>query len=167
MQNMIDHDKRKTLKTIVVATSTVATGSVSAAYSPARLKCATQRRKASPSIAVQELGQVEVSTRLSVKTNDIEVVITNAGHEQISITQMTPRIARVARGEFDFSELLSNGPLHLEAGASVTVPIQHKPVSAAVSASSLSDVLKNSMSVIADTDSFASVSILESTAVAA
>jgi len=160
---MIDHSKRKTLKTIVVASGTVAAGSVSAVTSFNSIGSNTESY---PSTAEQELGQVEVSTRLSVINNDIEVVITNAGDERISITQMTPRIARVARGEFDFSKLLSEGPLHLEAGASVTVPIQHKPVTAAASVASLSDVLKNSMSVITDADSFASVSIIEGTVAA-
>ena len=162
---MIDQSKRKTLKTLAVASGTIATGGVSAAVSFANADQISGSFTSSDTH--RELGQIEVTTRLSALHNDLEVVITNTGSESVAITQMTPSVARVARGEFDFSTLLENGPLRLQAGASVSVPMQQKPVELGASLPPLSDVLKNTMSVITDTDSFASVTIAEGAAVAA
>jgi len=110
--------------------------------------------------ASQELGQIEVSTRISSKTNELEVVMMNTGSESITITHLTPHVASVARGEFNFAALLKDGPRRLEAGEWVVVPLQHKPVFAGGKTSSLQHVLKRSMSVVTETDSFASVSIV-------
>ena len=162
---MIDQSKRKTLKTLAVASGTIATGGVSAAVPFASADQISDSFTSSDTH--RELGQIEVTTRLSALHNDLEVVITNTGSESVAITQMTPSVARVARGEFDFSTLLENGPLHLQAGASVSVPMQQKAVELGASLPPLSDVLKNTMSVITDTDSFASVTIVEGAAVAA
>jgi len=161
---MIDKSKRYTLKTLAVGSGTLISGAltvsgVSAALSPDTRSGITQS-------VFQELGQIEIATRLSAVKNELELLITNTGNESVLITQMTPAVARVARGEFDFSALLKDGPLHLRSGESVTVPMQHKPVHVAASVSSLSDVLNNTMSVITDSNSFASVTIAEGVAVA-
>jgi len=115
----------------------------------------------------RELSQLDITTRLSAINNDLEVVVTNIGSEAVTITQITPNVARVARGEFDFSALLEDGPLHLRSGASVTVQMQHKPVNVAASFPPLIETLKNTVSVITDTDSFASVTIGKGAAIAA
>lgn len=155
---MIDHSKRKTLKTIVVATGSVAAGGVSAST----LLTNPEFTADDVTATMQDLGQIEVSTRLSVEKNDLEVVLTNVGNDSVNITHMTPKVARVARGEFDFSALLKNGSLQLEAGESVTVPLQRKPVNVAAPVATLTDTLKNSISVITDSNSFASVSVMNS-----
>lgn len=157
---MIDKSKRKTLKTIAIASGTIATGGVSGAVlagSPDPLS--TGNIPSDFQHPYRELGQLDITARLSALNNDLEVVVTNVGRDAVTITQITPNVARVARGEFDFSAVLEDGPLHLQSGASVTVPMQHKPVSVAASFPPLTETLKNTVSVITDTDSFASVTI--------
>lgn len=153
---MVDSKKRNTLKIIGGTSALIAAGGASAAVS--QLSDSAFKDLA---FASGELGQIEVSTRISAKTNELEVVLKNTAGEPATITQITPRVARVARGEFDFSLLLQDGPLTLAEGESVAVALQHKGVVAAGStAPPLKDVLKNTMSVITDSDSFASVSIV-------
>jgi len=164
---MIDKSKRRTLKTIVVASGTIAIGGVSATVSLGSASQQPGQRLRGDSPSFQELGQIEITTRLSALKNDLEVVITNTGSEAVTITQMTPGVARVARGEFNFSAVLADGPLHLSSGASVIVPMQQKPVNVAATLPPLSEVLKNTVSVITDADSFASITIVEGAAVAA
>jgi len=165
---MIDKSKRKTLKTIAIASGTIATGGVSGAIlagTPGPLS--TGNIPSDFQQPYRELSQLDITTRLSAINNDLEVVVTNIGSEAVTITQITPNVARVARGEFDFSALLEDGPLHLRSGASVTVQMQHKPVNVAASFPPLIETPKNTVSVITDTDSFASVTIGKGAAIAA
>ncbi len=159
---MIDYSKRNTLKIIVGTSAAVATGGATAAIS-SEFQPAGNVVESSPGTDAK-LGQIEVSTRVSVVNNDLEVIVKNTANEAVTVTHLTPRTVRVARGEFDFSALLKDGPLHLESGEFVALPLQHKMI--ATNARTLTDVLKNSMSVITDANSFASVSIMNNGAVA-
>jgi len=161
---MIDKSKRTTLKAIAATTASVATGGVvfSSGFGQHGARSSDNR----PAHDNPELGNIEVSTRISATHNDLEVVLTNAGNEATTITQMTPSVARVARGELDFAALLKDGPLRLNAGQSVTVPLQRKPVQmGSVMAPALSDSLKNSMSIVTDNNAFASVSVMQNAVV--
>jgi len=129
---MVDTNKRNTLKKIVGTSAMLTVGGVTAAS----------------------------STGINGEENELEVVMMNTGSESITITHLTPHVASVARGEFNFAALLKDGPRRLEAGEWVVVPLQHKPVFAGGKTSSLQHVLKRSMSVVTETDSFASVSIV-------
>lgn len=111
-----------------------------------------------------ELANIEVHTRLSAATNDVEVVVTNVGDQTARITQMTPSQTNTKRGVFHFSKLMDNGELVLEAGQSVSVPMTpHTVVLDATSnttrANSLSAALRSSFSVITENASFARVNI--------
>lgn len=111
------------------------------------------------------LSSLQVFTRISSSTNDVEIVISNKGKNAARITQMTPSQTNSARGVFNFSQLLDNGDLVLEAGQSVSVPmtkhpaIAGTPLSVANHASSLTNSLRSSFSVITDNAAFARVDI--------
>ncbi len=168
---MIDRSKRITLKKMALGagamgaglTGTGAFGAGMETSGAAFADLLEQRAAETP-----ELGNIEVTTRVSAINNDLEIVLTNAGQERVNITHMTPHTLRVPRGEFDFSSLLNRGPLTLEAGQSVPLPLkrvplrlqQHRlPVHLTPTNQSLTDTLKKSMSVVTDTDAFASVTV--------
>ena len=152
---MIDRNKRNTLKKMALGTTALGAGMVTGGAAFAGLPGLRE----SLSVDEPELGSIEVTTRVSATKNDLEIVVSNAGQQPVNITQMTPRTLRVPRGEFDFSSLLKNGPLRLEAGQAVTVPLKRMPVQVAASAQTLSDSLRKSMSVITDNNAYASVTI--------
>ena len=164
---MIDQAKRKTLK-VMSATAGVAAvpGTVLATSAMANSLPLTAGTMSADDAL---LAEIKVNTRVSAIHNDIEIVLTNSGSEPVTITHMTPSVTRVARGEFDFSKLLKEGPLHLTAGESVTVPLEHKAVKmwtspdgvakSTVQNPALSDRLRNSISVVTEGNSFASVTV--------
>ena len=101
---MIDKCKRKTLKKLAVGTGVVSLGGVSFTAD-----IGTQfAEEISTATAGVELGNIEVTTRVSAIQNDIEVVLTNTGRQPVNITELTPHTIDVARGNFDFSSLLKN-----------------------------------------------------------
>ena len=72
---------------------------------------------------------LDVYTRISATTNDLEVVIANVGSSDADIHQLTPGETRTRRGRFDFRSVTNDkGYLYLAAGASVTVPMKHHAV---------------------------------------
>ncbi len=158
---MIDQAKRKTLK---AATAIAGAGVV---FGSGKLLAAGKRLSVGGDTTSQELelSSIQVSTRLSVEKNDLEVVLTNTGNQPVTITQMTPAATVVPRGKFDFTALLSNGPLRLAVGESVAVPMQRHSLSIATVQSpggaSLINSLRQSMSIVTEGDSFAAVSIVD------
>jgi len=112
-----------------------------------------------------ELADIEVSTRVSSLTNDLEVLITNSGKSSTTISQMTPSVTSTKRGRFDFSELMKQGNIELAPGQSLSVPM--RPHAQKVDATdtsglqskSLTDALRRSFSVITENDSFAKVRV--------
>ena len=163
---MIDKAKRKTLK-VLSAVATVALPGVMTAGTSQAGGLPTHVTAASAEGLT--LAEIDISTRVSALHNDLEVVVTNIGSAPVTITQMTPRVTRVARGEFDFSRLLKNGPVQLACGESVTVPLQRKAVNmsalpgsfshATLNNSALSDRLRNVVSIVTEGNSFASVTV--------
>ena len=153
---LIDRNKRNTLKKMALGTGALGAGVVT---SGAAFASPTASVPAELAINHLELGSIEVTTRVSAISNDLEVAMTNVGKQRVNITHLTPRTMRVARGEFDFSALLSNGPLRLEPNQSVAVALKRMPVKIAVPAQSLHGTLKQTMSVITDNNAFASVSV--------
>ncbi len=95
---------------------------------------------------------LEVHTRVSAASNELEVVITNVGDADADIRQLTPSETTTRRGRFDFTAAThADGHLYLAAGESVTVPMQRRRVVLDGSeltgrAHSLADTLKRSMS---------------------
>ncbi len=112
-----------------------------------------------------ELADIEVSTRVSSITNDLEVLITNNGRSSTTISQMTPSVTSTKRGRFDFSALMKQGNIELAPGQSLSVPMRphaHKVDATDTSglhAHNLTDALRRSFSVITDNDSFAKVHV--------
>ena len=175
---MIDKSKRKTLKALAAtATAGVATSLNAGAAKPSLPVETRPGRGIDPATGnpatgnevQRDLGQIEVSRRVSATHNDLEIVITNTGDQTVIITDMTPGTLSLARGEFNFSALLDKGPLHLDSTESVSVPLQRTTIasnrlrrtSTHALQGSLTDSLRNSMSIVTDSNAFASVTILE------
>ena len=159
---MIDRSKRNTLKKIALGTGVMGAGVLGAGVVTSGTAFADQLKQQSEENL--ELGNIEITTRVSAVNNDLEIVMTNAGQQRINITHITPHTVRVPRGEFDISSLLKRGPLTLEAGQSATVPLKRlplkiRPVQLTASTHSLTDTLKRSISVVTDNNAFASVTI--------
>ena len=139
---MIDQKKRKTLKNI----SAIAAGSAAAAVSNGVFAGALGDVKSTSEGSVQ----LRVHSRVSVKTNDVEVVLTNVGEDTAFISELTPAETVTKRGRFNFAGLMTQGDLRLEAGQSVSVPMIPHPVvidasDAATRSGSLIEALKKSM----------------------
>jgi len=139
---MIDRTKRKTLKNI----GTLAAGGVAASVSTGAFAGALL----DTSESLSEDVQLRVHTRVSVLTNDIEVVIRNVGSDTANITELTPSETVTKRGRFNFNELMKHGDLTIQPGQSVSVQMTPHPVvidASAVTAraESLTEALKRSM----------------------
>ncbi len=164
---MIDKAKRKTLKVLSLsAGAAAAAGSAMAMSTRVLAQYDTQAAgQAAAALQVDKpLANITLSRRVSVTNNDVEIVLTNSGHDATTITHITPAVTRVARGEFNFSSLLSQGPLTLRAGESVSVPLKRKAVKLWSASSNgattpLSAGLRKSMSIVTEGSAFASVNI--------
>jgi len=136
---MIDSVKRKTLKFLAVATGTIATASAAKASSILTKNTAQEMK-------VKSYRQLEISARLSTQTNELEIVVTNAGAKNTSITQTTPEKICHSHGDFHLQSALANGTL--KAGESIVVPLSRNSLNRNValqhSAASLNYVIKNS-----------------------
>lgn len=164
---MIDRAKRNTLKALSVAVAGVATAGHVVAGEVSQLATENMFNRESDIT----LARIEVTTRISVVNNDIEIVLKNVGSEPTTITQMTPSVVRVARGEFNVGGLLNNGPVTIEAGKSVSVPLTRKAVKLWSAASDgvstpLAANLRKTMSIVTDSSAFASVDIPDYLAIA-
>lgn len=112
--------------------------------------------------ALVDLVDVEVSTRISKQTGELEVVLTNVGSVSANITDMTPAKINTVRGEFDFDALFDDGHLQLEIGESVSVPMRHHAVvldggRIQDRSAALHDLLIKNVSIVTDGDSLAAV----------
>ncbi len=171
---MVDHSKRETLKNVARASAAIAIGSVSN-HAAANIALQPDNKPIDKNelqilendLVDNNLAEIEVATKLSSTKNDLEIVITNKSNTTANITNMTPSEIDTARGKFDFNALFSEGAVRLDAGQSVTVPLQHHRM--AVSNNSnlryfpLSKSLKQNVSIITDNDSLAAVSFVNRT----
>lgn len=165
----MDQTRRTTLKHL--AGIAAAGSSVSAASDAMALHCSPNKpnNMSSQEAADQAVGlaRIQVHTRVSASSNDIELVITNISDEPVRITQITPSQTSTARGIFNISELLDNGDLGLNVNQSITVPMSRHSTSsadtsgAAQHAQSLCSALRSSFSVVTESDAFATVDIIE------
>lgn len=160
---MIDQSKRQTLKGIVAIAGVAVAESLPLVASAASASTVEINRahQVWPPVAVP--SQIAVTTRISTLNNDLEVVLTNESNQPVTITQLLPAQVDTARGSFDFSQVLSNGPRQLEAGESVYVPIEHHSVvlseqTTLQGSGSLQETLHASLIIVTDADIFAAVS---------
>lgn len=162
----MDRTKRQTLKRIAGVT-VAGTGFCIANNTLASSAIGLGSRHTDDKDTDASLSSINVHSRLSASTNDIEVVITNIGDQAARITQLTPSQTNTQRGVFHFSKLLDEGELVLAAGQSTTVPMTpHSGVvdiatQAAQHARSLSAALRSSFSVITDNSAFARVNVMD------
>lgn len=161
---MIDEVKRTTLKRIgLSAASVAAAGLTTRALADSGVELVSD----APLNQSLPLADIQVSTRVSAITNDLEVLVKNVGQSSTTITQMTPSVTVTKRGYFDFGALLEDGDIALSPGQYVSVPIQAHPVSvnatdtATGQARPLTEALRRSFSVITDGDAFAKVDITD------
>ena len=154
---MVDQSKRTMLKGV----AGLGVGTVAMATSASALaEFAQEASGAAPHGVSLDLAQIQVATRVSSKHNDIEVVLTNTGSSVTNITDMTPAEINTVRGRFDFNALLANGSIKLEAGESVSVPMQRHAVILEAGAlanrtSDLQAAIKQRLSITTDDDSLA------------
>ena len=174
---MIDKSKRKTLKVLAATTTATIATSLHAGALNSSGSVESEIGRVADAVTDKEsrleLGQIEVSRRVSATHNDLEIVITNTGEQPVTVTDMTPRTLQVARGEFNFSALLEKGPLRLEAAESVRVPLQRTVIESVTlpgkktqvlfgsQSDSLVESMRRSMSIVTDSNAFASVTIVE------
>lgn len=148
---MIDRAKRQTLKVIAVSTGTLLT-------TPAVLASNLFGANTNRNGYVKPVGQIEVESRLSAQTGELEIVLTNIGDNNAVITQITPARIQHAQGDFNLQSVIANGPLRLKAGESVPVVLAHnshnKNKALHHSAASLSHVITNNISVVTENQAF-------------
>jgi len=163
---MIDQSKRKTLRNV----ASIGIGGAALGVTGQSLAAIGQLANHRKSIASAqgELAEIEILTRLSSTTNELEIVLTNTGSEASTITDMTPAQINTVRGKFDFNSLFKDGALKLNAGQSVVVPMHHHPVvldgsSVGKRNLDLQSALHQNVSVITDGDSLAAVVIKNQT----
>ena len=126
----IDHSKRRTLKKVAGLGAGSAALSVSSGVFAGVFAGTTLDAQLSADYAdtfdgsTIDLADIEIRTRVSSITNDIEVVLKNTGAAKATITDMTPAEIHTARGKFDFNALFKDGALDIESGESITVPLQ-------------------------------------------
>ena len=163
--HIMDNVKRKTLKQL--AGIAVTTSGFAFAGNTSAINVASGAATTDTLIDDATLSTIQLHTRVSSFTNDIEVVITNTGSSVARITQMTPSQTTTARGTFDFAKLMQRGELTLNPRESVVVPMlphtQTANGSSALTphAASLTKALRTSFSVITDNASFARVDVME------
>jgi len=161
---MIDKVKRNTLKRISMSAAAVAAAGVSG-QSLASLNHLSG--SPSPDVNALPLADIQIHTRVSAVTNDLEVLVTNTGSSSTTITQLTPSVTVTKRGKFNFSQLLKNGNLTLAPGQSMSVPMTPHAVSVSSletmngQSQSLSEALRRSFSVVTENDAFAKVNVIE------
>jgi len=161
---MVDKAKRNTLKNV----AGIGVGAVTAAVAPhaiAKLNATPNNAESLQALAQgSELADIQVSSRISSITNDLEVVLTNTGAAPTTVTDMTPSEIKTVRGRFDFNALFTNGDVNLAVGESVTVPMQHHPVVLNGSdigkrTLDLTAALRQNVSIVTNGDSLAAVTI--------
>lgn len=160
---MIDTVKRQTLKRIgmsaVAATVAGVAGHSLASVNPSSVPEAFTNLEA--------LADIQVSTRVSAISNDLEVLITNTGNQSTTIKQLTPSVTMTKRGQFDFGRLMKDGDIALAPGQSISVPMQSYAAQINATdtsnqqAQSLSEALRRSFSVFTENDSFAKVTVID------
>ena len=163
---MVDKAKRNTLKNVVgIGVGTVAVATSTGAL--AQLSSLSTDASSKASLAnVTDLADIKVSTRISSQANELEVVLTNVGSVPANMTDMTPAVINTARGRFDFNALFIDGPVRLNVGDSISVPMQHHTVvfngaSIASRSASLGAALRQNISIVTDGDSLAAVNIVD------
>jgi len=153
---MIDRAKRQTFKIIAVSTGTLLT--TPAVLASNLFGANTNRTNTNRAGYVKPVGQIEVESRLSAQTGELEIVLTNIGDNNAVITQITPASIQHAQGDFNLQSVIANGPLQLKAGESVPVVLAHnsdnKNKALHHSAASLSHVLTNNVSVVTENQAF-------------
>jgi len=161
---MIDQAKRDTLKNVaaigVSAIAITASSGVLARTTPS----ADPSMSLTPTSCNEGLVHIQISTRQHPITNNLEVLITNTSQSAAIISHMTPAEINTVRGRFDFNALFDTGELHLAAGESVTVPMQHHAVvldgsSIEERAAELTNSLRRNVSIISEGNSFAVTSV--------
>lgn len=125
---MINHPKRRTLKTLVTMAGTAISGlGVAASSIAAPLTTETGKPLAGSSSGKAHSG-FTVSTRHNAHTNDVDIVITNTDTQPVSITKVFPDTLDTARGTFNTASITANGPVTLQGQQSLTVPLEHSAI---------------------------------------
>lgn len=156
--------RRTALKATALATGTVALAGNGLLQAATAVLDGPTPNNSSISATDLPLSEFTVQVRHSWSANDIEVVLTNTGSVASTITDMTPSTIQVARGKFDFQHLLKDGPITLNAGESISVPLQHEMSAQTIAGLghfdySLQKQLRNTVSIVTERDALAAVTI--------
>ena len=149
---MIDKLKRQSLKRIGMGAVAASAAGI-AGHSMASMNTSS----VVPATGSPPIADIQVSTRVSAVTNDLEVVVTNVGNRSTTITQLTPSVTVTNRGQFDFSQLFKDGDIALIPGDSVSVPMRAHAVQISAldtdkQRQSLSEALRRSFSVVTENE---------------
>lgn len=155
---MIDKKKRDTLKIISTATAVAAAPSLLNAKT--FVSDVIGDVDATAAGIANDLATIDIKVRVSVTSNDLELLVSNTGTDATKITQLTPSRLQTARGYFDMQGLMADGPLSLKSGEGVTVPLTRQADNnlSSVSNSLIKD-LQERVSIITDNDAFAVVNV--------
>jgi len=162
---MIDKIKRNTLKRIGAGAVAATTAGIASTAFARSGSSAYPDDTAGGASAQTEPANIEVHTRISAVTNDLEILITNSGRSNTTILQITPSVTSTKRGQFDFAELMKQGDITLAPGQSLSVPMRpHTHVLNAADTSgqqaeNLTAALRRAFSVTTDNDMFAKVHV--------
>lgn len=147
---MFEEKKRDTLKILATAAAVTAMPSL---------------LNANPAVknfedVFPDLAAIDIQVRVSVTSNDLELVVRNIGREKTSITQVTPSTLQTGRGHFDIQSLIAKGPLSLKPGESFSVPLtKSQAVGMTGVTNSLVADLRDQVSMVTDNDAYAAVTV--------
>ncbi len=144
---MTDFAKRNTLK-ILAAT----TGAIAATAITSSVAGATHSFDATPKGTTStSTPALTVSSRLASSNGDLELVITNPGPKAARIDRVSPAKLLLANGDFDLGSLTRDRETTINAGGTITVPLNKReaPRQTALSHTvrSLNDVITNNVSL--------------------
>ena len=167
----MNKNRRLTLKIGALSAGAGLTGITAFTGSAHAVPCGDDHYQAkSTELQAQSTGLGEFSLHVthSWAQNDIAVVLTNNGSETRSITAVTPLRLSLARGSLDFGKLIKNGPLSLEPGETVEIPLEHKQANVASNTAtgygyfdrSLQQQLKQQVSIVTEDQSVALITVV-------
>lgn len=122
VMNMIDQNKRDTLKVMALSTGTVLTGTYASVLSAYTIKApqSSVREKATQTLRPTFIASVHFTT----KPHGVEVHLVNASNNTQLIDQISPSSTIIDSGEFRFSKQLKLHGGKLKPGKSLIVPLE-------------------------------------------
>lgn len=122
----VDESKRQTLITLTAVSAASFAGSFGLTYSEDAhaFRVASSHRSRQTWPPLRQSTPLQVEAVVSAYNDDLEIVISNAGNKNLTLTQVSPSIIKTKRGVFDLESVLSDGSVVLKPRQKLVVPIQ-------------------------------------------